>query len=195
MEKSLLIVILERGERMGIGKKYSISDILEAHFDFPVFIERKREDWLSEVATHLDILREMGIDNKYIKFSTDELSKINWEAGAGPITWFNDTEFIVWLTVKGLDYLNQYRFSQTALLLNQASLTNYRVQKTLSWVTLVIVAIGSFFSGLNFFRTDAKMDELSKNIQSLKEEVKISPSHKNTVPSHKASLPDSSHKH
>jgi hypothetical protein len=171
MKKSLLILILERGEEIGLGKKYPISDLLENHFDCPVYINRKRDDWLAEVKIHLNILEQMKLDHDYINFDDLETSKIDWKAGAGPITWFNDTPFYVWITVTGLDYLNQYRFSQTALILNRASLDNYKTQRTLSWVTLFIVAIGSFFSALTFFRTDARMDETNKKIHQLKEQV------------------------
>ena len=150
MKKSLLILILERGEEIGLGKKYSISDLLENHFDRPVYIDRKRDDWLAEVIIHLNILEEMKKIHNYINYDDLEPSKIDWKAGAGPISWFNNTPFYVWLTVTGLDYLNQYRFGEIALILNQASLRNYKTQRTLSWVTLAIVAIGSFFSALTF---------------------------------------------
>ncbi len=116
MKYDLFILTLERGRDVGLGTKFNISDILQKEFKKPVSVDR--DNWTSEVEIQFDVLRDMQTKLNIIKFDSMETNRVRWNIATNIPIWFDETLFEVWVTVNGLDYLNQYYLRQSYFELN-----------------------------------------------------------------------------
>jgi hypothetical protein len=126
MKYDLFIKTLERGRDEGLGRKFNISDILKIEFTKPTTTDINK--WNAECAIQFDVLKDMKNELKIIKFQESEFNKIHWIFGNSKSTWFDEVEFYVWVTVAGLDYLNQYYLRQSSFRLNSILETNTELQ-------------------------------------------------------------------
>lgn len=113
----LFIKTLERGRDIGLGRKFNISDILQQEFLKPT-TSTDQGIWLAEVDIQLSVLYAMKGQLHLIDFSSLETNKIKWDPQKNKPIWFDETDFEVWVTVTGLDYLNQYYLRQSNFSLN-----------------------------------------------------------------------------
>jgi hypothetical protein len=62
--------------------------------------------------------------------------------------------------------------NKSLLLINDASLLNYTIQKWGTGLTILIAGLAATFSVLNYLKPEPKMVELNNSIQSISKEVK-----------------------
>lgn len=126
MKYDLFIKTLERGVDIGLGTKFNISDILSEEFSKPTSADRGI--WKAECEIQFDILRDMQYKLNIIKFDANEVNNIHWWDAEPEPCWFDNALFNVWVTVTGLDYLNQYRLRQSNFSLNGILESNTKLQ-------------------------------------------------------------------
>ena len=101
-----------------------------------------------------------------------EGNSVLWNHQTNAPIWFDKAKFFVWITAMGLDYLEQWNTNELNKELiisnksvNTASVTNMKVQRQLTIVTIFVAIIAAGFSIANYFKPEPKMAELNKNIR------------------------------
>ncbi|MDB5154664.1 MAG: hypothetical protein JWR54_3415 [Mucilaginibacter sp.] len=126
MKYDLFIKTLERGRDIGLGRKFNISDILQKEFPKPTTTDRNT--WNEEIIVQLDVLKDMQTHLHIIKFRDTEVNKVYWQGNQVHPEWFDSITFDIWVTVAGLDYLNQYYLRQSNFGLNSILESNTKLQ-------------------------------------------------------------------
>jgi hypothetical protein len=130
MKYDLFIKTLERGRDIGLGTKFNISDILQKEFKKPVSVDIN--NWNPEVEIQFDVLRDMQTKLNIIKFDSMETNRVRWDMSTNKPIWFDETPFEVWVTVTGLDYLNQFYLRESNFRLNDTLRANADKQTTIN---------------------------------------------------------------
>jgi hypothetical protein len=128
---------------------------------------------------------------KIIKFDNLETDKVRWDIAANESIWFDDTHFEVWVTVTGLDYLNQYYLRQSNFTVNDKLGSNtekqtiiLNSQKKYLYLTAFFTACTLVISVLMFI-SDKSKDELQSQVQLQAQQVhnlQIKLSHATNLP-------------
>jgi len=126
MKYDLFIKTLEKGRDVGFGRKFDISDILKNEFHKPTTTDPSTRR--TEIEIQFDVLRDMQYKLNIIKFDSMETNNIHWWDNESHPYWFDNTPFYVWVTVTGLDYLNQYYLRQSNFNLNGILESNTKLQ-------------------------------------------------------------------
>jgi hypothetical protein len=175
MKYDLFIKTLERGRDTGFGRKFNIADILKNEFAKPLLKDRK--SWRSEINIQVDVLRDMRDKLNLIKYDDEETNKIYWFDHQESPTWFDNTTFEVWVTVVGLDYLNQYYLRGSYFEVNDTLKTHTKKQTNILYLTALFSIANLIFAIITLTLSDSKdtlqtqLQEQTKQIHTLQIEL------------------------
>ncbi|WP_259071932.1 hypothetical protein HDF24_04150 [Mucilaginibacter sp. X4EP1] len=205
MEKPLHIQLLEILSKEGIGRTISISSFLINHFEKPLLTGTDNENrlkhdrdirpvqlFISDLTTERGFIISDLIDDKWIV----------WAYNVEKPLWFDEISANFYITSTGLDYLEQYEYTQAQLELNksyktvnEASLLNYKIQLWGTAITILIAGLAAFYSIQSYLKPEPKMTELNKNVRLLSTGLDSIKSQINHLQSQKTLPVEKYHKH
>lgn len=198
MPKPKHIKLLERLRDKGIGVTDNISSFMTENFVRPLITkanEAAREKYANEIRHISLFLRDLS-QRSFICIE-DSNESINWGFNIEAPIWFDSIIINVYITTYGLDYLDQHEQTYAQLELNKsykdvnhASIINYRTQRNLAVLTLLLAMASAVYS----WRAYNKTDETAMAVERLRLEVKSWRIEQKTPLNQKASVPAPNHK-
>ncbi|MHB1178115.1 MAG: hypothetical protein ACYCZO_07260, partial [Daejeonella sp.] len=85
----------------------------------------------------------------------------------GEYTWFDTVTLGATITVTGIDYLNQYRLTESNIAVNEASKRSSRIQKRFTFTTIIVAAVGAFSTFFTFICNNPKIQGVEQRIDTL----------------------------
>lgn len=163
MENDLYLKILLFLYSKGIGINTDISHLFDNYLlqrivDGDLLIYGQRTTYIK---SFLDILK----NDNHIKYVDSTIIPSTNE-------WIYPITVKAQITAGGFAFVDRYNLNKSLLLINDASLLNYTIQKWGTGLTILIAGLAATFSVLNYLKPEPKMVELNNSIQSISKEAK-----------------------
>lgn len=202
MLEPLHIKLLKELAKHGVGRPIDIQEFVSTNFIFEKSSAEKETKDIYSIYLFLRDLQYKGIINNI----DQEAGLIRWVPvyNGNKMTVKNgleDSNSNFYLTIQGLDYLDNYEQNKLSLELNksyrdvnQASLTNYSIQKLGLGLTVLFSLSALVVSIATYIKPEPKMAELNKNILSISQRLDSIKTSLNKLKSQPASNSDLPHR-
>lgn len=156
METTFYIDSLIYLSDFGIGQNADLKPILKKYIKIGTPVNDP--EWVKNINNKLSVLKSMKTYGHINYDENQDLMNLLIVEG----------EYYVSITPKGYEYIDRLLLNKTLKNVNEASLINYRTQKTFQYITVVLAGLSALFSLFAY----AKTDETAKSVDRLRQEVR-----------------------
>lgn len=171
---NLYVKLLEEMNKHGVGKYYNASPFIVANFPRPSYKEpwgwNDKEDY--EPKNFLGQLKARG----HIEYELEGIYDAVYYYKLGingeliiDDKWFDNVGFNIRLTIEGMNYLNEYKLTQSNIEINEASKRNSRTQNFFSVATIIVAGVSACVS----YQTNKNENVNSNEIKNLKRQIEV----------------------
>lgn len=157
MTSPLHISLLEKLKKAGIGVMVDVSPFIDFHFHKPENPDHRKQAMRPPILFLRDLIK-----NEYIRLEEgDEYFNVIMHPHNTFIKWFSDIDIQVYITSKGLDYLDEYKNNRLVNNTNRAIII-------CSVTTFILSAVIVLYTVLNYNLSKESFNYAKKNDSTLK---------------------------